>query len=298
MLQTVDKVLDDGKISQALAASFQGQLSFAQGQFLGTELKPGMAFLSDIANGGWKPEFSSTLALFASYVTCVSPPKRFSTHDELRPIVVFSDGAWEPTSDHPAGGGVVFIDPVKNERKVAEISVDDRMVAHWRKLGKSQLIAELELLPIAVGLHHFSHALKGRRVLWFVDNNSVRDMIIKGTTASPSLFCLLAECFRLAGAMQLVWWISRVPTKSNIADDPSRQEPETAAKLIGRQVIPAIKCVAHLIEACLSVTSFVDYMQIWLLSLAIEWHSRMMKNRGDFCCHCWCNPASLSLAVN
>ena len=228
MLQTVDKVLflDDGKISQALAASFQGQLSFGQGQFLGSELKPGMPFLSKIANGGRKAEFSSTLALFASYVTCVlrtSPPKHFSMQDELRPVIAFSDGAWEPTADHPAGGGIVFIDPVKDEKKVAEINIDARMVAHWRKLGKSQLIAELELLPIAVGLHHFSHALKGRRVLWFVDNNSVRDMIIKGTTASPSLFCFLAECFRLAGAMQLVWWVSRVPTKSNIADYPSRQ---------------------------------------------------------------------------
>ena len=191
-----------------------------------------------------------------------SPPKRFSTQDELRPIVVFSDGDWEPTSDHHAGGGIVLIDPVKDEKKVAEINIDARMVAHWRKLGKSRLIAELELLPIAVGLHHFSHALKGRRVLWFVDNNSVRDMIIKGTTASLSLFCLLAECFRLVGAMQLVWWISRVPTKSNIADYPSRQEPETAARMIGGQVIPAIDCGTHLIEACLSVTSFVDYMQM------------------------------------
>ena len=91
----------------------------------------------NIANAGWKTEFSSTLALFASYVTCVlrtSPPKRFSTPDELRPVIVFSDGAWEPTADHPAGGGIVFIDPVKNKKKVAEINIDARMVAHWRKL--------------------------------------------------------------------------------------------------------------------------------------------------------------------
>ena len=111
LLPTVDKVLDDGKISQALAASLQGQLIFAQGQFLGSELKPGMAFLSSIAVAGRKTEVSSTLALFASYVTCVlrtSPPKRFSIQDELRPVVVFSDGAWEPTSEHPAGGRMIL----------------------------------------------------------------------------------------------------------------------------------------------------------------------------------------------
>ncbi len=210
-------------------------------------------------------EFSSTLALVASYVTCVlrtSPPKRFWTQDELRPIIVFSDGAWGPTSDRPAGGGLVLTDPVKNEKKVAEINIDARLDSHWRTSGKSQLIAVLELLPIAVGLHHFSHAWKGRRVLRFVDNNSVRDMITKGTTSSPPLFCLLAECFRLAGSMQLVWWVSRVPTKSNIADFPSRQEPETTARMIDGQVIPPIECSTHFVEACLSVTSFVDYMQM------------------------------------
>ena len=124
------------------------------------------------------------------------------------------------------------------------------------------MIAELELLPIAVGLHHFSRVLKGRRVLWFVDTHSVRDMITKGTTAPPSFFCLLAECFRLAGAMQLVWWVSRVPTKSNIADYPSRQEPEIAAKMIGGKVVRPLECSNHLVEACLSVTSPVDYMQM------------------------------------
>ncbi len=264
LLHTVNSILDDGKISQALAASFQGQLSFAQGQFLGSELKPGMAYLSSIANTGWKPDHSVTLPLFASYVTCIlrsSSPRSFSIDDELKPVLVFSDGAWEPTAEKPAGGGLVFIDPVTNTRLVAEINIDDRMIEHWKKLGKSQLIAELELLPIAAGLQHFGDRMVGRRVLWFVDNNSVRDMLVKGSTSSPSLFCLLAECFRLAGLFQLVWWVSRVPSKSNIADYPSRQEPERAADMIGGSVIPPISCSSQLIQACLSASSFVDYMK-------------------------------------
>ena len=135
------------------------------------------------------------------------------------------------------------------------------MTAHWQSLGKSQLIAELDLLPIAVSLHHFGDQLAGRRVLWFVDNNSVRDILIKGPTSSPSLFCLLAECFRLSGALQLLWWVSRVPSKSNIADYPSRQDPHTAATMIDGRVLPPLVCNSKLIDACLSVTSYVDYMQ-------------------------------------
>ena len=32
--------------------------------------------------------------------------------------------------------------------------------------------------------------------------------------------------------------------------------------MIGGQVIPPIECSTHLVEACLSVTSFVDCMQM------------------------------------
>ena len=55
-----------------------------------------------------------------------------------------------------------------------------------------------------------------------------------------------------------------MPTKSNIADFPSRQESETAARMIGGQVVPAIECGSHLVEACLSVTSFVDHTNLEL----------------------------------
>ena len=81
----------------------------------------------------------------------------------------------------------MFIDPVSG----TEIKIDPRMIQHWQQLGKSQLIAELELLPIAAGLQAFGKHMVGRRVLWFVDNNSVRDILIKGSTSSPSFVCWL-----------------------------------------------------------------------------------------------------------
>ena len=59
-----------------------------------------------------------------------------------------------------------------------------------------------------------------------------------------------------------MWWVSRVPSKSNIADLPSRQEPQKAADMIGGQVVPPIACGTQLVDACLSVASFVDYMQL------------------------------------
>ena len=103
-------------------------------------------------------------------------------------------------------------------------------------LGKKQPIAELEFFPTVVALAAYAGNIKQRRVLIFVDNNSVRDIMIKGTSPSASLFVMLAEFARRAHQSQLLLWISRMPSKSNIADFPSRGKPEIAAQLIGGQV--------------------------------------------------------------
>ena len=176
-------------------------------------------------------------------------------------MLVFSDGAWEPTSFQPAGAGLVLVDPVTGTKLVSEVIVPQLLIDHWLQCGKKQLITELELLPIAVGLSTYSNRLRGRRVLWFIDNNSVRDMIVKGSTKTPSLFCLLAECYRLTGELQIMWWVSRVPSKSNIADMPSRGDSGSAARVIGGKVTDKIRCPQMLVDASLRVESFVDYMQ-------------------------------------
>ena len=98
-------------------------------------------------------------------------------------------------------------------------------------------------------------------MLWFIDNNSVRDMIVQGSTGTPSLFCLLAECYRLAGELQMMWWVSRVPSKSNIADMPSRGDSAAAAGIIQGKVTDPLCCPQKMVSAALTVESCVDYMQ-------------------------------------
>lgn len=98
--------------------------------------------------------------------------------------MIFSDGAWEPENSIKAGAGIVFIDPVQRLRLMREVEVDQRLLDKWLGIGKVQLITELELLPVLVGMAHYNGEIRGRRVLWFVDNNSVRDMLSKGSSAS------------------------------------------------------------------------------------------------------------------
>lgn len=197
-----------------------------------------------MAADGWDDSCQLSLAVVGAYIKFVfetAVPKAVSIHTNTVPVLLFTDGAWEADSAVPAGAGIVLIDPSAGVRKVYEVLVPPELVVHWKSLGKAQLIAELELLPLLVAFAELGSFLQGRRVLCFVDNNAVRDVIAKATSRTLSIFVLVTELYRLWEGLQSLCWVSRVPTKSNIADWPSRQEPQQAADMIGGVVEKALK---------------------------------------------------------
>ncbi|CAK9055714.1 unnamed protein product [Durusdinium trenchii] len=59
----VDQLLTDEKVPPGVAASLQGQLNFAQEQYMGSVLKPAMQFLGKIAAHGWHVSYKQELAV-------------------------------------------------------------------------------------------------------------------------------------------------------------------------------------------------------------------------------------------
>ena len=186
----LDKMVCDERVEAGVAASLHGQMNFAQGQFLGAPLKPAMRFFSWVASNGWSDSLRPDLAvacLFAKAVLLTSKPRTVSLRDE----------DWEPSDTCPAGAGLVVVDVVTGTRLSCEVPVPETLVKHWLSLGKAQLIAELELLPIVVFFRSFRELCFSRRVLLFVDNNAIRDSVAKGTSKALSVMVLLSELHRL-----------------------------------------------------------------------------------------------------
>ena len=156
-----------------------------------------------------------------------------------------------------------------------EIDIPEAVVNHWKGSGKSQLIAELELLPVVICFEAYKQLFHRRRVLVFVDNNAVRDTIAKASTRSLTLMVLLSELHRLCGSIQCLAWVSRVPSKSDIADLPSRQLPAEAAKIIGGVHDPDLRPTSSLCEVICDSTSFVSHMRNVLMK--IEEHNKFGK---------------------
>ncbi len=62
---------------------------------------------------------------------------------------------------------------------------------------------------------------QGKQVVFFIDNNAVRDSLIECRSSSKIASCLLEHMFEEESQSSIISWFARVPSESNIADDPS-----------------------------------------------------------------------------
>ena len=94
-----------------------------------------------------------------------------------------------------------------------------------------------------------------------MDNNAIRDAVSKATSRSLEVLVLLSELHRLWAQAQCLCWVSRVPTKSNVGDYPSRQLPQESAKIINGVHLPDLLPSEALCAMVCNAASFIDHMR-------------------------------------
>ena len=229
LTNTINMFLLNKDMTKPHAASLRGRLGFAQGQFLGHDMKPSLSVLSKFCSDSFLSEncidsIHVNLAL-QHLLQCLSNmhPRCVSVTDSKIPVLIFTDGACEDKQSHETNTiGLVLIDPLTGARCVMDGFVPKELIDAWHKVVGSQLIGQVELFPIAITKLIFRDLLKGRRCIYFIDNDSARECMIKGfspSIASLSLVSLFNQCESLAPSYN---WFTRVPSFSNPADLPSR----------------------------------------------------------------------------
>ena len=258
LVRSMCEILDKGYLSGSAAASLHGQLNFAQGQYYGCTLKPGMVFLQKVLRNGWHSEYRQELATVVCYIVAAlrtSPPRHVCATDDTRVVLAFTDGAYEPQT------GLVIVDSSCDFKCVQEVSVPSGLIQHWARGGAKQLIIFLEWWPILVFLARYGKRFHNRRVVVFIDNNAVRDALIKGSSPLCDLFCMLALCSYYISSNSICSWFTRVASDSNPGDDPSRGRAKEMAELIGAELAPSLEAPESLVDSITSVDSFIDFMK-------------------------------------
>ena len=161
------------------------------------------------------------LRWIAGYLDC-AVPRTLRLVAAVSPTFLYTDGAAEGANHELVTCGAVLFSPKLSRPQAVGLRVPEHIVRRWKQGGSSQTIAQAELAPALLARLTWGKELRGAEVVHYIDNEGSKHSLIKGY--SPSLECarLLGEIWLEEAKLSSLTWFDRVPSPSNIADDPSR----------------------------------------------------------------------------
>jgi len=147
------------------------------------------------------------------------------------PAVIFTDGACEGEGRNEVTIGGLIVDPTSGPMECFGLAVPPALVAVWKEGGREQVIGQAEILPVFVAEATWGWRLRGRRVVHYVDNESAKFALIKGTSPQEVSSTILDAFWTLEAKLGTSSWFDRVRSESNPADAPSRLDFECCSQL-------------------------------------------------------------------
>jgi hypothetical protein len=206
------------------ALSIRGRLAYAEGQTFGRVLAPTSRVLSK-----WVQRKSTALVdeelllalIHARDYLLSAGPRLLRPQCTDQPALIFTDGACEELTT--IGGVLILNDTVQCFGAV----VPDSVVSSWKsKLDQEQVIGQAEIFPVLVARLTWQHLLKGRRCVFFLDNESARIALVRSYSPVLSSLNILMDVASWDYKYSVDPWYARVPTCANVSDGPSRMSLE------------------------------------------------------------------------
>ena len=240
----IDKVVSTKKLSSVDALKLRGRMQFTAGQLFGRVAKTCLARVTNHAYRSSTSEASdaliSSLILFKKFLLAQKP--RAVTAAMLQTWLVFTDASFEQETESvdKAGFGGVLVSPQGKYVKFFSFELKGEDLVHLNPAGKKTAIFQCEFFAVLVALELWGELLSSRQVVFYIDNDGVRDVLISCNTSDPVGSVLLTKVLEKESACAISSWFTRVPSKSNVADDPSRGEIDqlVAAQAEHEQVEP------------------------------------------------------------
>ena len=231
--QLADSILSKGRCPSVVMAELRGKSQYAANQTFGRIAAGPLHIMSEHqfrCRSGILD--SETADAIRDIVTIVkhAPPRSLSCRGEMRPILVYTDGACEGIDRDQVTIGAVIIDSANLQNSVMwGGAVPEPLVRLWKQQGQVQVIGQAELLPTLMVRRACDKLFRHRRVVFFIDNDSARQALIRGFSPSCSSMNIVRLMVKAETECQVWTWYARVPTHSNPADDPSRLVFQTSA---------------------------------------------------------------------
>ena len=90
--------------------------------------------------------------------------------------------------------------------------------------SKKQIIFEAKILAAVLAFALWKERFSNRGCVIFVDNEGTKFSLLKGSSDNSTVDLLAGLFAELESSIHSFTWLARVPSKSNIADSPSRND--------------------------------------------------------------------------
>jgi hypothetical protein len=238
--RAIENVRHLGTLGFREALSIKGKVAYAEGQLFGRVAAPLCRFLSSWSSKGIDRKVTPELMVLLEYSLAAlkaAKPRVVCCSAASEPVIVFIDGACEP--EGTSIGAIMFCPGVQPQAFGAIL--DEETVCSWKSTtDQTQVIGQAEICPMVVARYTWSKYLQGRRVIYFIDNDSARLACIKSYSPVVSSLNLIMQGLLWDSKFESSAWFGRVPTASNPADDPSRMDSTLVKELFGAKIVEPI----------------------------------------------------------
>ncbi|CAE7304733.1 unnamed protein product [Symbiodinium sp. CCMP2592] len=214
-------VLDRDAISQTEADRMRGRMHWFSSFLFGRRSCLALQVLSRRARGfGCSKKLDPGLRQALIYLKDVALHAESISLDRHmgRTYIIFTDGSLEgPTASL---GGALF-DGSGSALSFLSLDLPDRVLNKLRQTSKHP-IYEIEMLAVWAALSIWSEQLANTYSVLYIDNEAARGAFTSCKSGTLPGSTILEACVTLEEASRCRLWFGRVPTSSNIADNPSR----------------------------------------------------------------------------
>ena len=215
-------VIESGVLSSKDAQRLRGRMQFADAQLFGRTGKRCLRMLGDFAENRRRNLTDKDVFFLRLFMVLLQK----NIPRELRSLgtsntVICTDACYEKEK-HEWSCGIGGVLCTCEAVSLFSLQLDERVRSILGEGNKKQIIFEAETLAAVVAFALWRRDFVNRRCLLFVDNEATKYSLLKGISDNPTVDAL-AECFaELESEVHAFAWLARVPSKSNVADPPSR----------------------------------------------------------------------------
>jgi hypothetical protein len=169
-----------------------------------------------------------------------SKPRTILARENQPPVLVFTDGACEGEDfSEVTCGGIIFHCSLKRPEYFG-MHVPPEIVKRWKDSGLKQVIGQCEIFPVLVAKLTWAKVLSGRKAIFFVDNDSAKEALVRNYSPSLPSFELLVANATIDLELELLTWYTRVPSPSNPGDAPSRLKDGETEEMFGAKAVEPV----------------------------------------------------------